>query len=87
MVGNYLWNVAEKNSLGLWLVAEGLTFGTLSACLSPHRSESWWDNPLGLLESSVALAWLRSGSSRELAAHLAVKQPLCGTHPVYWKEE
>ena len=34
MVGNYLWNVAEKNSLGLWLVAEGLTLITLSARLS-----------------------------------------------------
>lgn len=38
MVGNYLWNVAEKNSWSLWLVAEGLTLITLSACLSPRSS-------------------------------------------------
>ena len=29
----------------------------------------------------MAMAWLRSGSSRELAAHLAVKQPLQYTDP------
>jgi hypothetical protein len=35
MVGNYVWNVAEKNSLSHWLAAEGLTLITLSlhACL------------------------------------------------------
>lgn len=33
MVGDYLWNAAEKNSLSLWLVAEGFTLIILSLSL------------------------------------------------------
>lgn len=55
MVGNYLWNAAEKNSLSLWLAAEGLTLIILSlhACLLLVVSNVKPDSPCRALDRTL----------------------------------
>lgn len=67
MVGNYLRNAAGKNSVSLWLLAEGLTLISLSlhACLLLVVSNVKSDSPGRALDRMLRALLHAAGGQQE----------------------